>query len=94
MIYAVLLFACIDGFVDFSGTVPDAALPAPVDTDTVDVPIVPLVEKEVFASGENCTTGNCVALATGHLDDSDDKASRPSPTRRFQPLRNLFRGRR
>lgn len=100
-IVCLLVFVCVDGFIDFSDAIPDAALPTPVaDSQPVDVPIVrPVwkVEKEVQPDSDNrcstCATGLCRA---GRTDEADTRPTskdglNSAPARRFTPLRRLFR---
>ena len=48
----------------------------------------------VVSDEGSCPNGSCRAPARGRLDESSLSESAPGPARRFQPLRNLFRGRR
>jgi hypothetical protein len=111
MIFAFVLFACIDGFCDVGGPLPAAiethiltgGLGAgdPNETGSIPAAVPPIVFADLIhpvapkEDSETCETGTCDVRGRGLPDTSErDKASRPAHVRRFQPLRNLFRGRR
>lgn len=90
MIFAMLLLCSIDGFLDIDSG-PTAALPMPVAI-VVDSEPAETTPPETAT----CQTGLCRVRESADPDTYAGKSEvRPAPaTRRFQPLRNLFRGRR
>ena len=92
MIYAVVVFCCIDGFIDFAGYAPDAI---EIDRRPSSDVSQPQVGKEVPRSlaTSTCNAPFCRVQAQADSDNSTcPSGDCPAPARRFQPLRNFFRG--
>ena len=95
---ALVLLACMSDPVWFDAVpdaMPDAVASAPVTPIAVFADqIHPLAKEAAIDEAASCGSDFCAARRVGLPDESDIKASRPLSVRRFQPLRNLFRGRR